>query len=84
SIIALVGGAARIIRTTETQIKPTDIKVGDQVLVTGQTDASSGAVIASAVIDGAGSLRQLFGGGRTGAPSGSGAPRRSPAPSAAP
>lgn len=88
SIIALVGGAQRIVRTTETTIKPSDIKVGDDVLVSGVTDASSGAVTANTVIVGVSSLQQLFGGGqgggRTGAPSASGAQRRSPAPSPTP
>ncbi len=82
SVIALVGGNARILRATETPIKASDIKVGDQVLVVGQTDASTGAVSANAVVVGLNALQQLFGGGQNGGPSasGSGAPRRSPAP----
>ncbi len=75
SIIALVGGSARIVRSTETEIKASDIKVGDQVLVIGQTDATTGAVSANAVVVGINALQQLFGGGGA-----SGAPRRSPTP----
>lgn len=81
SVIALVGGNARIVRSTETDIKASDIKVGDQVIVVGQPDTSTGAVSANTVIVGIGSLQQLFGGGGGqgaggAAPSGSGAPRR--------
>lgn len=84
SVIALVGGDARIVRTTETEIGASDIKVGEQVLVIGQPDASTGAVAASAVVVGFNALQQLFGGGGQGggAPAGSGAPRRAtPSPS---
>jgi hypothetical protein len=84
SVIALVGGNARVVRSTETDIKASDIKVGDQVLVVGQPDTSTGAVAANTVIVGIGSLQQLFGGGQ-GAAGGSGAPRRAtPTPSPTP
>lgn len=83
SIIALVGGNARVVRTTETDIKVSDIKPGDQVVVVGQPDQATGVVSANAVVVGLSAFQQVFGGGQA-APSGSGAPRRaSPSPSPA-
>lgn len=82
SVIALVGGSARVVRSTETEIKASDIKAGDQVIVVGQPDASTGVVSANAVVVGINALQQLFGGGADrqapggAAPSGSAAPRR--------
>lgn len=76
SIIALVGGNARIVRSTETEIKASDIKVGDQVLVVGQPDATTGAVSANAVVVGVNALQQLFGGGGQNGAGASGSPRR--------
>lgn len=57
SVIALVAGSTRVVRTTETQISVTDIKEGDQVVVLGQRDAASGAITATNVIVGLSSLR---------------------------
>lgn len=63
STIALVGPSSRLVKTTETEIKLTDIKPGDQVLITGTTDQATGTVSANAVIVGIGAIQQLFGGG---------------------
>ena len=57
SVIALVGGSTRIVRTTETEIALGDIKAGDQVIVVGQRDATTGTVSASTVVVGLSSLR---------------------------
>ncbi len=83
SVIALVGTTARIVKTTETDIKLGDINAGDQVLVVGQTDPANGTISATAIVDGFSSLQQVFGGGAR--PSGSGgAPRPSPSGSPRP
>lgn len=94
STIALVGSTARVVKTTETEIKLGDIKPGDQVLIAGSADQATGTVNATVVIVGISGLQQLFGGGAgpggagAGAggqfprPSGSAAPR--PSPSASP
>ena len=77
SVIVLVGNSARIVKTTETDIKLGDIKPGDTVLVAGQADAATGTISATAVIDGFTGFGAA-GGGQGGArPSGSGAPRPS-------
>jgi hypothetical protein len=62
STIALVGASARVVKTTETEIKLGDIKPGDQVLIVGTPDQTTGTVNASSVIVGINSLLQLFGG----------------------
>ena len=86
SVIALVGSGARIVKTTETEIKLADIKPGDQVLVIGQADQTTGTISASAIVDGFNALGQLFGGGAAGGarPSGSGGARPSPSGSPRP
>lgn len=90
SVIALVGGSTRVVRTVETDIKLGDIKAGDQVLILGQPDQTTGTVSANAVIVGLSALQQVFGGqlgpGAPGgaAPSGSGVPVRRPGASASP
>ncbi len=94
SVIALVGSDARVVRNTEVDIKLTDIKPGDQVLIVGSQDQATGTVSANAVVVGINALQQLFGGGAAGGgrpgaggqfprPSGSGVPVR-PSPSASP
>jgi len=80
SVIALVGGSARVVRSSETDIKLSDLKAGDQVVVIGQADAATGTVSASAVLVGQNALQQLFGG----APGGPGGARPSGAPSQRP
>lgn len=92
STIALVGSTARVVKTTETEIKLGDIKPGDQVLIAGSADQATGTVNATAVIVGISGLQQLFGGGagpggagpggQFGRPSGS--PGVRPLPSASP
>lgn len=57
SVIALVGGSTKVVRTSETEISVADIKAGDQVIVVGQRDATSGAVNATTVVVGLSSLR---------------------------
>lgn len=94
SVIALVGSDARVVRNTEVDIKLTDIKPGDQVLIVGSQDQATGTVSANAVVVGINALQQLFGGGPAGGgrpgaggqfprPSGSAVPVR-PSPSASP
>jgi hypothetical protein len=82
SVVALVGSTARVVRLTETDLKPGDIKVGDQVTVIGSTDSTSGAVAANAVIVGSGAL--LFFGQGGGAGAGGGQRSGSPRPTATP
>jgi hypothetical protein len=80
SEIVLVGSSTRIVRTTETDIKATDLKANDQIQIIGTTDAT-GSVSASAIVVGGNALQQLFGGGApSGAPGGAGG-RPSPSPS---
>jgi hypothetical protein len=57
TVIALVADSTRVVRTTETQISLTEIVEGDQVVVIGQRDATSGAITATNVIVGLSSLR---------------------------
>jgi hypothetical protein len=75
-VIALVGSNARVVKTVESDIKLSDVKAGDQVLVVGQTDAATGTVAASVVLDGVNALQQLFGAPGGARPSGSGTPQR--------
>lgn len=94
SVIVLVGGSARVVKTTEVDIKLTDIKPGDQVLILGQPDQATGTVTANAVVVGINALQQLFGGERPGGGAGpgvggqfvrpSGSPGARPLPSASP
>ncbi len=85
--IVLIGSATRIVRTSETDIKTSDLKAGDQITVVGTTDAS-GSLSATAIVSGATNvLGQLLGGGAAGGgfggsgPGGaSGRPTPSPSP----
>lgn len=61
SEIVLVGASTRIVKTTETDIKTSDLKANDQIQIVGTTDAS-GNVAATAIVVGANALQQLFGG----------------------
>lgn len=73
STIALVGSGARLVKTAETEIKLTDIKPGDQVVISGTTDATTGTVSANAVMVGGNPIQQFLGGERpAGAPGGAG------------
>lgn len=85
STIALVGASARLVRTAETEIKLGDIKPGDQVVISGTPDATTGTVSANAVIVGGNPIQQILGGERpAGAPGGPGGGGRVPPASASP
>jgi collagen type I alpha len=61
SQIVLVGASTRIVKTTETDVKLSDLKVNDQVTVVGTTD-TTGMVSATAIVVGTTNLLgQLFG-----------------------
>ena len=62
SQIVLVGTSTRIVRSTETDIKASDLKANDQIQIVGTTDAT-GNVAATAIVVGGNALQQLFGGG---------------------
>jgi hypothetical protein len=79
SEIILVGSSTRIVKTTETDIKASDLKANDQIQIIGTTDAT-GAVSASAIVLGGNALQQLFGGPAGGA-GGAGGRGASPSPS---
>ena len=82
SQIVLVGTSTRIVRTTETDIKASDLKANDQIQIVGTTDAT-GNVAATAIIVGGNALQQLFGGAGFGGAGGAGGSGR-PTPSASP
>lgn len=78
--LVLVGTGTRVVKTVETEVKLSDLKVGDTVTVAGTPDAASGTVSAQTiVIGGTNILGDILGGtqfpGRGGA---SGSPRPSP------
>ena len=76
SEIVLVGATTRIVKTTETDIKLSDLKANDQIQIVG-TSESGGNVTASAIVIGGNALGGLFGG-----PGGAGGGRgASPSPS---
>ncbi|HEY8824315.1 MAG TPA: hypothetical protein VIP07_05445 [Candidatus Limnocylindria bacterium] len=61
SEIVLVGTSTRIVKTTEADVKLSDLKVNDQITVVGTTDAT-GMVSATAIVVGSTNiLGQLFG-----------------------
>jgi len=80
--LVLVGSGTRVVKTVETDVKLTDLKVGDTVTVAGTPDATSGTVSAQTIlVGGAGLLGDILGGtqfpgGR--GPGGSGSPRPTP------
>ena len=65
SQIVLVGSGTRIVKTTETEIKASDLKANDQVQIVGTTDAT-GSVAATAIVVGGETFRQVLGGGTPG------------------
>ena len=85
SQIVLVGATTRMVKTTESDVKLSDIKVGDQVTVLGTTD-STGMVSATTIVVGSTNiLGQLFGSqtgtqglGGGGRPGASASPTRAP------
>jgi hypothetical protein len=83
SQIVLVGASTRIVKTTETDVKLSDLKVNDQVTVVGTTD-TTGMVSATAIVVGTTNvLGQLFG-SQTGTAGLGGGARPSASPSKAP
>jgi hypothetical protein len=81
--LVLVGSGTRVVKTVETDVKLSDLKVGDTVTVAGTPDTTSGTISAQAIILGGNNILgdilggTQFPGGRGGAnPSGS--PRPSP------
>jgi trimeric autotransporter adhesin len=83
SEIVLVGASTRIVKTTEADVKLSDLKVNDQVTVVGTTDAT-GMVSATAIVVGSTNiLGQLFG-SQTGNAGLGGGGRPSPSPTKAP
>src|SRR5438132_12702225 len=48
--LVLVGGGTRVVKTVETDVKLTDLKVGDTVTVAGTPDATSGTISAQAIV----------------------------------
>jgi hypothetical protein len=84
SQIVLVGTSTRIVKTTEADVKLSDLKVNDQVTVVGTTD-TTGMVSATAIVVGSTNiLGQLFGSQTGGAGLGGGGARASASPSKAP
>jgi len=79
SQIVFVGGTTRIVKTTEQDIKASDLKANDQIQIVASTDAS-GTVSASAIVVGGNALTGLFGG--QGGPGGASAASPSPSPTA--
>jgi hypothetical protein len=77
SQIVLVGTSTRVVKTTEQEIKLSDLKANDQIQIIAATDAN-GQISANAIIAGGNALQQLFGGPGGGGPGGRGA---SPSPS---
>lgn len=80
--LVLVGSGTRVVKTAETDVKLSDLKVGDEITVAGTTDAASGTVSAQAIVlGGANILGDILGG--TQFPGGRGG-GTSPRPSATP
>lgn len=81
SQIVLVGSNTRIVKTTESDIKVSDLKANDTVQIVGTAD-TNGNVSATAIVTGGNALQQLFGGaGGFGGPGGAGGRGASPSPS---
>lgn len=81
--LVLVGTGTRVVKTVETDVKLTDLKVGDTVTVAGTPDTTSGTISAQTiVIGGTNILGDILGGtqfpGGRGGAGASGSPRPSP------
>jgi len=61
SEIVLVGTSTRIVKTTEVDVKLSDLKVNDQVTVIGTTDATGMGSATAIVVGSTNILGQLFG-----------------------
>lgn len=77
SEIILVGSNTRIVKTTETDVKASDLKANDQIQIVGTTDAT-GNVSATAIVVGGNALQGLFGGQGGGGGRGGASPTPSP------
>jgi hypothetical protein len=81
--LVLVGTGTRVVKTVETDVKLTDLKVGDTVTIAGTPDTASGTISAQTIIVGATNILgdilggTQFPGGRGGAGA-SGSPRPTP------
>ena len=81
TLLVLVGTGTRVVKTAETDVKLSDLKVGDQVTVAGTPDATSGTVSAQAIVlGGTNILGDILGGTQPGGrgAGASGSPRPSP------
>ena len=68
SRLVLVGPTTRVVRTTETDVKLSDLVAGDQITAAGTTDAATGSVSAQAIVLGGTTVfADLLGGARRGA-----------------
>ena len=81
--LVLVGTGTRVVKTAETDVKLSDLKVGDQVTVAGTPDTANGTVSATAIVlGGTNILGDILGGtqfpGGRGGAGASGSPRPSP------
>jgi hypothetical protein len=83
SEIVLVGGSTRIVKTTEADVKLSDLKVNDQITVVGTTDATGMVSATTIVVGSTNILGQLFG-SQTGNPGLGGGARPSASPTRAP
>src|SRR5205814_2993203 len=54
--LVLVGSGTRVVKTVETDVKLTDLKVGDTITVAGTPDTASGTVSAQTIVVGATNL----------------------------
>lgn len=80
--LVLVGAATRVVKIAETDVKLSDLKVGDQVTVAGTPDTASGTVSAQAIVlGGTNILGDILGGTQFPGGRGGGASAR---PSASP
>ena len=82
--LVLVGAGTRVVKTVETDVKLSDLKVGDTVTVAGTPDTASGTLSAQTIVIGGTNIlgdilggTQFPGGGGRGAGA-SGSPRPSP------
>jgi hypothetical protein len=71
SQIVLVGASTRIVKTVETEVRLSEIKVSDQVTIVGTTD-SAGVVSASSILVGPTNWLGVLFGSQTGTPGGFG------------
>jgi len=80
--LVLVGSGTRVVKTVETDVKLTDLKVGDTVTVAGTPDATSGTISAQAIVVGGnnilGDILSGTGFPTRGGAGASGSPRPSP------